>query len=526
MGAILYLYQRAFINRFKKALKKPVTYIYIILGGLYVGMVVFGFGTMASEFGVDNARGLVSILTFMIFFLMPANIISYTKRKGLIYKPCDVHFVFTAPLSGKQVLIYAFIKSLLITFLLGVGLAIGGTIWFHVAPWKMLLYFLYGSIIENILETSIMILLYGNEKLSEKTMKLFPVISYLLMAAFFVIGFLYLKQNGLSMNTAIDFLFLPAIQLVPVIGWSIGIVHLIFVGPSLISIIASSLYLLSAAGLAFAAYKMKCTGQFYEDAMKFADDYEEARNRGKKGEVALIGKKAKFNKAKIEYKGYYAKAIFYRQLLEYKKSKFFIFGINTIISLLISVGIILLMHFGDGAKEFGDIKEFVIPGVMAYVAFLTSGYATKWSKELANPYTYLMPDTAFKKLWYATLMEHIRSAVDGCLIAIPAGIYMGINPVQILLAICMFVCLQAIKLYLTVFAEGVLGNLLGTAGRQIMRMVIFSSLIGIGVAGAVIGTIFINIVAGYLIMLVISVILTFACMVVASNIFEKMEAVA
>ena len=88
MGAILYLYHRAFINRLKKALKKPVTYIYIILGGLYLGMMLFGFGTMASEFGVDNTRGLVAILTFMIFFLMPANIISYTKRKGLSSLAC------------------------------------------------------------------------------------------------------------------------------------------------------------------------------------------------------------------------------------------------------------------------------------------------------------------------------------------------------------------------------------------------------------------------------------------------------
>lgn len=68
---------------------------------------------------------------------------------------------------------------------------------------------------------------------------------------------------------------------------------------------------------------------------------------------------------------------------------------------------------------------FVILAFGAYLIFCMSAVATKWSKEMENPYTYLIPDTPIRKMWYATLWEHIRSFIDGCLLAFPAGIVWG-----------------------------------------------------------------------------------------------------
>ncbi len=67
--------------------------------------------------------------------------------------------------------------------------------------------------------------------------------------------------------------------------------------------------------------KMKCTGEFYEDAAKFAEDYDDRMKRSKKGEVVVgNGKKKYLRNVKMAYKGTYAKAIFYRQVLEYRKT--------------------------------------------------------------------------------------------------------------------------------------------------------------------------------------------------------------
>lgn len=528
MKAVIYLYQCAFKNRLKKAVRKPQTYIYMVLLIAYLLLLVKGFQTILSDASINTPEGLVALLTMGIFFIKPANINSYVKRKGLIFKKSDMNFVFVSPVSAKRILLYAYIKSFLITVGFGLLLTLGIIVFFPVEPWKIVLYGIFACFLENILEGAFVVLLYGNERFPEKIIKFCALAFYLIMAAFFVIGFVYMSQYGVSKGSAIEYMFLPAIQMVPVIGWSIGVIHLIIMGPSVVSIISSVLWGLMFVLLVTMAYKMPCTGQYYEDAHKFADDYAEVIKRSRKGEIVRMGKKPKFNRANIQYKGKHARAIFYRQLLEYKKSRFFIFGLNTIISVIVSIMIIYILHVSNAEMEadFARMRSFLIPGIMAYVTFLTSGYVTKWDKELANPYTYLIPDTSFRKLWYATLMEHIRALVDGCLIAVPIGIYTKLSFLQIVLAVCIYIGLQAMKLYLAVFAEGVLGNILGEGGKKIMRMVLFGLLIGFVVLAAFAGTIWMGMTAGYICMIIILFFFTLGCMAAAAGIFDKMEAVS
>lgn len=522
MDSLLYLYKTSFKNRVKKALHKPVTYVYIIGIIAYLIMMGISFGTMFKDVYVDSPVGLASILTAFVFFTVPSNVIAYTKRKGLLYTKSDVHFVFPSPQNPKFVLLYAQLKQMLMGLGFGILLVGAGIFIFHTAVWKMLLYFIFAIIIENMIEAAIMVILYGNEVLSNRTMRIINLLMYCLLASFVVIAFLMVRQDGITVANIMKFLQVPFIQFVPIVGWNIAVIHLIIVGPTTVNVVCSILYLISAVVLILTAIRMKCTGEYYEDAMKFADDYEEARRRGKKGEVAYVGKKQKFGKASITYKGYYAKAIFYRQLLEYKKNRFFIFGMMTLVCLGIGIGIAV----ASGYQDFGKIKEFVIPGVMAYIIFIFSSIATKWEKELESPYTYMIPDSAFHKLWYATLMEHIRSLVNAIMITVPAAIALKISPIQAVLSILLFVCLQACKLYLTIMAAGLLGNLLGSAGKQILRMLILGTIIGIGVMGAVGAYFFIGIEAAFLAMIVIVCAETFACMFIAAISFEKMESLA
>lgn len=141
------------------------------------------------------------------------------------------------------------------------------------------------------------------------------------------------------------------------VGWYIGLIHLIFMGPTTVNVVVSALYLLFTVVVFVLALKMKCRGEYFEDAMKFADDYEELRARKMDGEAARLGHKTKYGKATITYKGGGAKAIFYKQQLEYKKSKFYFFDSTTMI--LIAVGIFMSYTFGDkpGMEEW---KQFII----------------------------------------------------------------------------------------------------------------------------------------------------------------------
>ena len=524
MKSFVYLYKTILKNRIKKALKKPVTYIFVAFALLYVISIGSSLGTLVTEFHLDSPEKLAALLSILVFFILPANFISYSRRKGLLFKPADVHFTFPAPVSPKMVILFTGMKNLAVNVVLALFVAAMGMIYFRTGILQMLIYVVYYLVFENILEGSIMVLCYGNERLPAGFFKALTVVCYGLMAVFVVVAFLMMMRETPSFAVLEEYLSLPVIQMIPVIGWNIAVLRLIFVGPTLLNVICALLFLASTLLLFWLAYRAKCVGEFYEDAAKFADDYQEMKLKKQKGIVTVsLGKKQRFKEAKIEYKGTGAKAIYYRQLLEYKKSRFFIFGFNTLISLLVGIGIAVFAYFTGVAAEAGRYNIFIIPGVMAYIVFIFSGYATKWSKELENPYTYLIPDSSFKKLWYATKIEHIRAIVDGVLMAVPGAVVMGISPVMTVLFVLLYVCLMANKLYYFMLADLIIGQILGTVGRSVVKLFLQGIVIGIAVMAAVLGGIFLGIEAGFMIMILITLVLTFLGALIAATSFNKME---
>lgn len=521
MEAIAYLYKKSFKNRVKKALHKPVTVIYSLLVIAYLVWMYFVFQDMFNDLKMNTPEGLVVILTAMVLFMMPGNLFTFVKQKGLIFRKSDVHFLFASPISPKQVLLYGYIRNLISGLVLGVVLIPIGVVWFHIPIYKMILYFMVSEGIENILMLSIMTLLYGNERLKSKTRMWLGRIFLLFIGAVVIIGAYQYFAYDRSFMFIYAFLASPYLHVVPIIGWAIATYRLIFIGATTVNVICASLYLATTIVLGIMAYRMRCTGEYYEHAMKFADDYEEAKIRGAKGEVTIVGaKKAKLKKASITYKGYYAKAIFYRQLLEYKKKKFFIFGFYNVICLVMGVVMAFFTRGESGAREYAI---FVAAGAGAYCTILFSGFQTKWAKELENPYTFLIPDSPIRKLWYATIIEHIRAIIDGLLITVPIAIVLHMSLINIVFSVLIYVCLQANKLYLSVLSEALLGNTLGAVGKQMLRFLMLTISILAGVFTAIgLGSIS-TIEIAFLGLMGVEILLTAGIAVAASVLFKKME---
>lgn len=519
MRSFVYLYKTTLKNRILKALHKPVTYVFLIGILFYAWMMLDVFGGLFTDIHMDSPEGLASILTVFVLFMLPSNVVSYAKRKGLIYVKSDVHFVFPSPQSPKLVLLYAHVKQIGLSLVMGVVLAFAGVLLFGIPVWKMALYFLFSCIVENILEAAMMMIMYGSENIPERIKKKIPYLMYTFILLFILIGYLSVREGGISVAGVMGFLQSEWIQMIPIVGWNIAVIFLIIVGPTTVNVICALLYTVTAVILVLAAIRMKCEGEFYEDAMKFADDYEEARERGKRGEMKAVGKKEKFKKASIIYQGHYAKAIFYRQLLEYKKNRFFVLNMMSLICLAMGIGILLLAR----QQDFTRMKEFILPGVMAYIIFIFSATRTKWEKELESPYTFMIPDSAFRKLWYATIMEHARSLVNACLLTVPAAIALQLPLLQAVLSVFLYVCLQACKLYSTILTEAFLGNVLGNFAKQLLTMLILGTIIGIGIIGAVIGYFLAGMEAAFAGMLLLVCAGTVTCMLFAAISFEKME---
>lgn len=521
MGAVFYLYKRVFVNRMKRALHKPVTYFYIAFILLYAFMIPYSLRILLKDYRMDSPEGMAALLTVIAFFMIPGNLIAYAKRRGLVFRKSDVHFLFPAPVSPKKILLYAHIRTLVAQTFMNLALSLFGGLLFHASWGKILIYLFFSLIIENLLEGSIMLFFYGSERFTEKNRQLIQKGAYILVGILLIMGVYTYITQGLSLESVMGFLHSGMVQLVPVIGWYIAVVHLIFTGPTMVNLIGTAAYAVTLLIVLLAAARMRCTGAYFEDAMKFADDYEEVLASRRQGSTdKKFGKKQKFGKAHVTYKGSGAKALFYRQLLEYKKNKYFILDANTVAAAAAGA-LIAYIYVSEGSM--GAVEPFIIPGAAAYVIFIFTALSGKWSKELLSPYTYLIPDTAFRKLWYATAMQHIQAAVNGILITLPGAVVMKMSPLTAALCVVFYVVLNANKLYALAVAEVLMGNTLGKMAKQFFQLFIQGIVIGFAFLGAAAGMMIGGLDLAYMMMILFLTLATVLFMLVAAMNFYKME---
>ena len=477
---------------------------------------------MAIGVHIDSAKGLLAILTVWSIYEIFGNFLGYSSRKGIIFRPGHAHFVFTAPIDPKLVLISSAWMNYLLSIIVWILIGIGSMTVFRIPVLSAVVILLAGCVLELAFEVSVMIFLYTNDRVPEKVMKGIRMGIKIFLIACALAVILYFRKNGLTLDSVWTLLDMPGLQMIPALGWQIAIYRLILLGPTTLNVICSLLYLVMVAVSVMAAIRMKCDGGYYEEAAKFADDYADLKKRQKNGEMVfgLSGKKRSFRRVREKIGGKGAQAIFYRQLLEYKKERFFIFDKITLISLILAF--IFSYGLSDSAADSGAGQMFLL-GVVAYMSLVMSGYLGKWESELKNPYLFLVPDTPFRKMWYATLMEHIKAFVNGCIICIPIGIFWHVNPVEIIFCILIYVVIQADRLYTTVLAQCLLGDVFGKTGQNVLRMFIQTALLGVGAAVAVIVGIFVNMDFIFPIVLIYSMMVTVAMGVLASLRFDTME---
>ena len=70
---------------------------------------------------------------------------------------------------------------------------------------------------------------------------------FLIVCALAVV--LYFRKNGLTLENAWALLDMPGLQMIPVFGWQIAIYRLILLGPTVLNVICSILYLCYGSSL-------------------------------------------------------------------------------------------------------------------------------------------------------------------------------------------------------------------------------------------------------------------------------------
>ena len=93
MKALWYLRKTIWKNQIKKALKRPTTYLFLVLGIFYIGIIVAGIGTVAATFQFDSAYGLVVLMTIWSFYMIPA-FRQLCRPQGNYFPPLPGAFCF------------------------------------------------------------------------------------------------------------------------------------------------------------------------------------------------------------------------------------------------------------------------------------------------------------------------------------------------------------------------------------------------------------------------------------------------
>lgn len=522
MKALVYLTWRSFVNNIKRAVKKPVTLILMIFLAAYMAYVVIMMGRLVMDLRFDSVQGMVVLISIWTIYAFATNFIGYSSKKGVIFRPGHTHFVFPAPIRPKLILVYSAWMNYLLSVAVNLLFVLAGLTVFGVEPWRMLLLFVVGSVLELLLEGSLMVFLYTNESLPDGVMKGLCNVIKVFLAAMTLFFVWYFYREGFTLETVSAFFDWPGLQMVPVAGWNIAAYRLILLGATKLNVICTVLYVLAVAGMFFAAWKMKCEGGYFEDAAKFAEDYAEMRRRKNSEEmVTSIGeKKKKFRRISGNYQASGAKAVFYRQLLEYKKERYFIFSKMTFLGLVVSL--LLAFALRKEAVESGVPQMFLL-GIIAYMSLVFVGAMGKWESELKSPYLFLIPDTPFRKLWYATLMEHIKALADGILFSVPMGVMWRVHPALVIQAVLIYMVLQANKMYARVIVQCLIGDFLGKTVQELVRMFVQMFIIGIGVFMAVMVGILINLNWVFPFVLIYSMIVTVLLGALASIRFDSME---
>lgn len=448
MSSFLYLLKRNTINYFKSFKSKPtkaIPYIFfIIILGLSFFPLFLGERSK-SNFSPDLFIGIVTIISLILFLL---SIYSGISKKGFSYSMADVNLLFTSPISNIKILVYGFLKEIASGFVLS----------FFILFQIPILINKFGLTIEGFLILILLIILitFSSSALSlmvygmffhfPKRKKLFKnifVLATLMLGLYFALN-IYKSHD--YFNSFIHLSTSSIWDYVPLIGFSKSMASSMFSGFSFNIIYPILGFIIFT--IIFIYILCKLNLDFYEDVISSAEARETATQYKNSGYDA---KQLDYSKLKYKpwtrknvtdnYSSKFSKAIFRRQLLEYKKTGFYFLNITTVIFISLAV------LWGIFLKS--DLFIFFCLSVYLLVLF-SSG--SKWTLEFNNPSIFLIPDSSKRKMFYSTLSAIIKASIDGILMFLVLGFIIHPDIIEIIFCIITYITFVFLSTYGGVFS--------------------------------------------------------------------------
>ncbi len=465
MKPLFFILKRSIINYFKDIKNKPSRLIPYIIAVVFMIFIIISSIFGKGEGKYKSPETLIAIATaiLLIWFFTQAK--SHVNTQSSAFRMSDVNFLFTSPISPADILIYGFIKQIYSTLIFSFFLLFqipNLTLNFHLVsfgPFYFLLIFFLFALSMSIL--SMIIYSFASKSSNNKR-----IVNYILNVSaagvIVYVGYGLLLGRDNLWKASIDIFNLNLWNYIPIIGWVRILLSKITTSLDVFFVLYLLLMIATIFVLILLLYRMNL--DYYEDVLGSSEKNESIAiiKKGNKNGISAADRnnlgKVKVRKAFINYRGSGAKAIFYRHLLEYKKTGFQLINLYT----LLVVASAIIFSLVSPVKNL----MFLTYG-LAYL-MVTSLFAGKWFQELGNPYIYLIPDTSAKKVFYSTLANLIKTLSDGILVFIPAGILCKADIITILLCIITYVSFGAIFNYASVLSVRLFGKIASEALKGIL----------------------------------------------------------
>ena len=403
------------------------------------GDFIFYYEEMTEEDIAQLLLVVEAVAFVLVLLLLGFGAKSGMKQGSDIFVMADVNFLFTAPMKPQTVLLFRLTFQMLAV--------ITGTLY--------LLFQIPNLVLNAGVPLSACLIIYGVLLLCFVFQKLFSVGTYTITATYpkvkkFVVPVLIglALIVGLWMGTAFlssgmnvwvtleNSLASEWSNWIPIVGWLKAIVIFALEGNWGMTILFTILSFVGMAGLIYGIWHMKA--DFYEDAMAGAQAREDiilsaAENR-KIVEVKADGTKKK-DKRKVQenQKSLFGNAVGAMTFLTKEvivRRRLARFGIVTTTMLwylTICVGMALL-----NVKVF-ETADFTVTGVILMTVLFFRNYGNPIAQETSMNWLFLVPESPYKKVFYAMMAGSYASAMDllpGMTIAM---LLMKANPLTMLL---------------------------------------------------------------------------------------------
>lgn len=439
---------------------------------------------------------------FLIFIIL--GLYEGQKNGNELFLLADVNLLFTAPKKPQTVMAFRlsfhmltlFLVSLYMVFqipnlVINVGLSWAAVISLLVA-WSMVL----------IWSQLVSVLVYTIRSVFTMFQKLVIPFIFVLVAIFVLPGLITFLNSGNDIVYTVQSVYCDKwTWYIPFFGWLKAMVMSAINGNNLAAVIYGVLFVVGSIIIFIIIWRIDA--DFYEDAMEGAKIRDVKLQNQKAGKKQREGLKTKEKKARREttFKGSGASVFFTKQV--YIRRRFAYMGVITnamLVYTIVTLGVTLFF-----TKVVG-FNGFIAPAITIMVINYFNNVGNPIAQETSKNWLFLVPDGAYKKVFYAVASVSYNTAIDILPAVVIGAVLSEDGPLMVILC---YITMLAIDFMLSttgLFLEAMLPtDSLDTVKSTIqvmIKMIILVVLIIIFAVGSIIG--------GWILALVVNIVLCIA----------------